>query len=119
MVMPPANASPEQVLRNYFDAIVGQDKETARALLASDTNFDLELERPDSPFRAWTSANHLMVDRPKKERFCEPGERCVRMHATFDLDNCILSDYPGGLRSEPFVLRLVNGRWLIYGHGEG
>ncbi|MBP2703897.1 hypothetical protein JOL79_08765 [Microbispora sp. RL4-1S] len=106
-------------MRIYFDAIAGQDKETARALLVSDTNFRLELEDPDSPFRTWTSATHLEIEGPKKERFCEPGETCVRMYVSFDLDNCILSDYPGGLRSEPFVLRLVNGRWLIRGHGEG
>ncbi|MBP2703898.1 hypothetical protein JOL79_08770 [Microbispora sp. RL4-1S] len=119
VAMPPANASPEQVLRTYFDAIVGQDKETARALQASDTNFDLELERPDSPFRAWTSATDLHVEGPYQDLDCSPGATCVRMSVTFHLQDCFFATWPGGLKGDSFGLQLVKGRWLIKGHGEG
>ncbi|MBP2703900.1 hypothetical protein JOL79_08780 [Microbispora sp. RL4-1S] len=119
VALPPRDASPEQVLRTYFDAIVGQDANTFRAVLTSDADFGHELDASDGPFHAWFSASDLRIEGPYEDGDCRRGATCVAMVTTFVLSRCLLDEWPGGLQSTSFGLRLVDGRWLVYGHGDG
>ncbi len=117
---PPRDAPPEEVVRTYFAAIAGRDKETARALLVPEARDDeLEFESPDSPFQNWVSVDDVQIEGPEKDQFCQPGDTCVKVYVSFDLLQCEPVTRPDGPWSEPFGLRLVDGRWLIIGHGQG
>jgi hypothetical protein len=119
VAMPPPGASPEQVVRAYFDAITGQDKETARALLVPEAADELEFSSPDSPFQNWISVTDLRTEGPRKDKFCAKGDTCARIYVSFNLRQCKPMTQPDGSWSESFGLKMVGDRWLIKGHGQG
>lgn len=51
--MPSPDASPEQVVRTWLDAIIGRDEKTARALMIPGEGLRLEFEDPYGPFQNW------------------------------------------------------------------
>lgn len=93
--------------------------ETARALLVPQADLHQELDDADSPFHSWVAATDLQLEGPDKDKDCKPGATCVSMHVSFDLCQCVFATQPGGLQGESFGLQMIDGRWLIYGHGEG
>lgn len=117
--MPPASASPEEVVRAYIDALLGKDAETVRAVMVPETDFDNEFNNSINPFRNWISANDITIGESYTSDLCPAGEKCRRMNVTMELCEVNDGSYPDGDFAQSFGVRYVKDRWLVTGFGSG
>ncbi|WP_062432108.1 hypothetical protein [Herbidospora daliensis] len=116
--IPPAGASPEEVVAAYIDAALGKDSETIRAVMVPETDFHDEFNGPFSPFRHWDAAANIEIgDSYAADLDCPPGRRCRRVSVSMDL--CGDTGHPTGEFFEPYSVHWVKDRWLVAGYGAG
>ncbi|WP_433412159.1 hypothetical protein ACQP1V_24750 [Microtetraspora malaysiensis] len=119
--VPPASASPEEVVRAYIDALLGKDAETVRAVMVPETDFDNEFNNPIGAFRNWISASDITIDESYTSNLCPgpAGEKCRDMNVTMELCEVDSGSYPDGDFAQSFGVRYVKDRWLVTGFGSG
>jgi hypothetical protein len=119
-VAPPlANASPREVVRTYFEALAGHDKETGRLMWDHRSpQYEAAFSAPDGGFVNWVSVTDVQVGEPEVEE-CGDIQRCVRVPVSYTFEQCEFYTGDDGPHSEGFFLDRIEGRWLINGHGQG
>ncbi|WP_214107068.1 hypothetical protein [Acrocarpospora catenulata] len=121
--IPPASAHPKAVVLTYIAAVLGKDKETVRAIMVPETDFDSEFGAPVNPFRSWISASDIEVEEPYTPSACPSGGPCMRMWVSMEL--CEVgggsdpSEHFHESFHESFGVRWVGDRWLVTGFGSG
>ncbi|WP_214108955.1 hypothetical protein [Acrocarpospora catenulata] len=117
--VPPASAKPEEVVLAYIEAMVGKDKETARAVMVPDTDFETEFSHPNYPFQSWIWANDITIGEASDTTDCPKGERCQSMGVTMHLCEVDNPSLPDGNFAHTFWVQYVKDRWLVSGFGSG
>ncbi|MFI0424537.1 hypothetical protein [Spongiactinospora sp. 9N601] len=116
---PAAGASPVEVVRAYFDALAGHDKETGRLMWdTTSPQYEAEFTGPASSFTNWISVTDVEIGEPEVEN-CGDIDKCVRVRVSYVFEQCEFYTGDDGDYSERFFLDRVGGRWLINGHGQG
>ncbi|WP_433348474.1 hypothetical protein ACQP25_33880 [Microtetraspora malaysiensis] len=117
--VPPASASPEEVVRAYIDALLGKDAKTVRAVMVPETDYDNEFNNPIGAFRNWISASDITIDKSYTSNLCPAGEKCRSMVVTMELCEVDSGSYPDGDFAQSFGVQYVKDRWLVTGFGSG
>ncbi|GAA1013468.1 hypothetical protein GCM10009556_044190 [Acrocarpospora pleiomorpha] len=115
--MPPASASPQEVVTVWLEAMTAKDSETALALMVPGEDYSMEFENSQGPFKNWIDISDLEVGEPY-EADCELGEQCVRVSVTFRLCAYEFTG-DGDPWSHSFTVQNKGGRWLVRGYGSG
>jgi hypothetical protein len=119
-VAPPReDVSPFEIVRAYFQALAGHDKQTGRLMWDHRSpQYEAEFGEPGSNFTNWTSLTNVKIGEPEAEN-CGDIRRCVRVRVSYTFEQCEFYTGDDGAYSEGFFLDRIDGRWLINGHGQG